>query len=71
MVLIAISGYVMSEPFFWNSGYAIDKFVYRDECLEYYLLPIIEKYHKEGKLVFWSVLACTHYSFLVQDWFNS
>ena len=37
----------MSEPYFRKSGYAIDQYMYHEECLESYLLPYIEKYHKE------------------------
>ena len=54
-----------------KSGYAIDQYVYRDECLEPYLLPFIEKYNKEDKFMFWPDLASAHYAFLVQDWLNS
>ena len=52
LVWIAISGSGMSEPYFRKSGYAIDQHVYRDECIELYLLPFIEKYHKEDYLCF-------------------
>ena len=58
----------MSEPYFRKSGYAIDQYLYRDECLEPCLLPFIEKYHKEDKFEFWPDLAS---AFLVQDWLNS
>ena len=64
MVSIAISG--MSEPYFRKSGYASDQYEYRDECLEPYLLPFIEKYHKDDILfVFWPDLASANYAFLV------
>ena len=56
----------MSEPYFRKSGYASDQYEYRDECLEPYLLPFIEKYHKDDILfVFWPDLASANYAFLV------
>ena len=42
---IAISGSGKSKLYFRMSGYAIDQYVYRDECLEPYSLPFVEKYH--------------------------
>ena len=44
-VWIAISPKGMTEPFFRESGLAINRFVYRDESLNPYLLLFIEKYH--------------------------
>ena len=67
LVCVAISGSGMSESYFQKSGYAIDQYVNRDECLENYLLPFVEKYHKEDNFVFWSDMASVHYAFLIQD----
>ena len=61
----------MFESCFRKSGYAIDQYVYLDECLEPYLMSFIENYHKEDKYVFWPDLASAHYAFLFRDWLNS
>jgi len=42
LVWIAISPKGMTEPFFRESGLAINRYVYRDECLDPYLLPFIK-----------------------------
>jgi hypothetical protein len=53
LVWIAISPMGMSEPYFRQQGMAVNRFVYRDEILEPFLLPFIKKYHKHDKYVFW------------------
>ena len=46
LVWIAISPKGMTEPFFRESALAINRYVYRDESLDPYLLPFIKKYHR-------------------------
>jgi hypothetical protein len=46
-------------------------FVYRDECLDPYLLPFIKKYHRIDQYVFWPDQASAHYSKEVIDWLKS
>jgi hypothetical protein len=55
IVWIAISPKGITKPFFRESGLAINRFVYCDECLDSYLLPFIEKYH-------WPDQASAHYA---------
>ena len=55
----------MSETYFRKSGYAIDQYVYHDECLEPYLLKLIEKYQKIHKFVFWPDLASAHFRYKI------
>jgi hypothetical protein len=71
LVWIAISPKGMTEPFFRESGLAINRFVYRDECLDPYLLPFIKKYHRNDQYVFWPDQASAHYAKEVKDWLNS
>ncbi len=71
LVWIAISPKGMTEPFFRESGLAINRFVYRDECLDPYLLPFIKKYHRNDQYVFWPDQASAHYAKEVIEWLNS
>jgi hypothetical protein len=49
----------------------VNRFVYRDELLEPFLLPFIKKYHKHDKYVFWPDQTSSHYAKEVQDWLFS
>jgi hypothetical protein len=71
LVWIAISPMGMSEPYFRQQGMAVNRFVYRDEILEPFLLPFIKKYHKHDNYVFWPDQASSHYAKEVQDWLFS
>ena len=71
LVWMAISPLGISKPYFRNSGMAVNRFVYRDEILEPYLLPFIKKYHKHDKYVFWPDQASAHYAKEVQEWLVS
>ena len=71
LVWIAISPLGISKPYFRKSGYAINRYVYRDEVLEPYLLPFIQKYHKHDNYVFWPDQASSHYAKEVLDWLKS
>ena len=46
LVWIAISP---KETFFCESGLAINRYVYLDECLDPYLLLFIKKYHRNDQ----------------------
>jgi len=48
LVWIAISPMGICKPYFRNSGNAINIYMYRDEVLKPYLLPFIQKYHKNN-----------------------
>jgi len=61
----------MSEPYFRQQGMAVNRFVYRDEKLEPFLLTLIKRYHKHDKYVFWPDQASSHYAKEVQDWLFS
>jgi len=61
----------MTEPFFCESGLVINRYVYRDECLDPYLLLFIKKYHRNDQYVFWPDQASAHYAKVVIDWLNS
>jgi len=45
--------------------------VYRDECLEPFLIPFIKKYHRDDTYVFWPDQASAHYAKEVQDYLNT
>ena len=49
----------------------LNRFVYRDEILEPFLLPFIKNYHKHDKYVFWPDQASSHDAKVVQDWLFS
>jgi hypothetical protein len=71
LVWIAISPKGISKPYFRNSGLAINRYVYRDECLDPFLIPFINKYHKDDIYVFWPDQASAHYAKEVQDYLNT
>ncbi len=56
-----------SEPYLRQQGMAANRFVYRDEILKPCLLPLIKKYHKHYKYVFWPDQASSHYAKDVKD----
>jgi hypothetical protein len=58
--IFAISPMEMSEPYFRQQGMAVNRFVYRDEILKPCLLPLIKKYHKHDKFVFWPDQTNSH-----------
>ena len=49
----------------------INRYVYRDECLEPFLISFIKKYHKDDTYVFWPDQASAHYAKEVQDYLNT
>ena len=52
LVYIVISPRGVSVPFIQPSGYAVNQFIYRDNCLASSLLPFIKKYHPDGNYIF-------------------
>ena len=50
---------------FFKSGYSINQYLYREECLEAFLLRFIKNNHKVI-FVFWPVLASSHYAFFTR-----
>ena len=67
LVWIAISPKRINKPCFRNSGFTINRYVYRDEYLEPFLIAYIKKYHKDDTYVFWPDQASAHYAKEVQD----
>ena len=47
---------------------AINQDMYLEECLVKRLKPFIDKYHSNGKYLFWSDLASAHYATKVLCW---
>lgn len=62
MLYIAVSSKGVSEPYFKPSGLAINKEIYKNECLAKILIPFIKKYHTNDDYVFWPDKASSHYA---------
>ena len=69
LVWICISNCGMSQPYFTPSGMAINQKVYLEECIIKRLMPFINKYHSDGKYLFWPDLASAHYAKIVTSYF--
>ena len=70
MIWMAISVKGMSNIFVVKSGNAVNGSVYKDKCLPK-LKKFINKYHSDGKYVFWRDLAPSHYAKSVQEAYDS
>ena len=47
---------------YFKSGLAINRKIYRDECIRKNLIPFIKKYYRDDKYVLWPDLASSHYA---------
>lgn len=71
LVWLTVSSKGISQPFIGKcGGPAISKTVYINKCLSK-LLPFIEKYHKDDKILFWPDLASSHYAKDTIDWLRA
>jgi transposase len=69
LVWIAMSERGISEPLFRKQGAcAINRWIYRDECLKPKLLPFIKQYHADNNCIFWPDKASCHYANEVEKW---
>ncbi|KAL4492613.1 hypothetical protein ABPG72_007726 [Tetrahymena utriculariae] len=57
----------ISQPYFRESGLAINQEIYLTECIKKKLVPFIKKYHSEEDYIFWPDLASSHYAKTVID----
>lgn len=62
LVWLAISSKGRSVPYFHFSREAINQKNYQNECITQRLVPFIEKYHQNKKIIFWPDLATAHYA---------
>lgn len=62
MVCIAISPKGHSRVYYHRGPMAITSEIYRNNCLNNYLLPFIRKHHSDGQYLFWPDLASAHYA---------
>jgi hypothetical protein len=58
---LAVSEGGISEPVFFKADLAVNKEVYISKC-QPILHKIIQKHHKNEKIVFWPDLAFSHYA---------
>jgi hypothetical protein len=62
MLYIVVSNKGVSSPYFLKSGLAVNQNVYQNQCLAKYLLPFINKHHKNDDYIFWPDKASSHYA---------
>lgn len=67
LVWIAASPKGLSEPYLVPSGMAINKEIYKTECIQRRLLPFINTNYSEDEYLLWSDLASSHYANNVLD----
>jgi hypothetical protein len=67
LVWVAISRKGISKMFMCPSGLAVNKEIYKEQCIERRLIPFIEKYHSQDEIIFWPDLASAHYAETVCD----
>jgi len=67
MVWLALSKKGISDAYICPSGLAVNQVIYKEECLERRLIPFIETYHPQDKIIFWPDLASSHYAESVCD----
>ena len=67
MVRLSISQKVISEPFFCQSGGALNSETYRKGCVTKRLVPFIDEKHTGDEALFWPDLASCHYARETQD----
>ncbi|KAL4465543.1 hypothetical protein ABPG72_013992 [Tetrahymena utriculariae] len=70
LVWICFSNEGLSQPYFIESGLAINQQIYLKECIQKILLPLLQKYHSDGNYVFWPDLASSHYANSVTKFLN-
>lgn len=71
LVWVAISARGISEPFIRKQrSCAINKDIYREECLEKRLLPFLHKHHSDFNYVFWPDKATSHYANANREWMD-
>ena len=71
MVWVAISNRGISKPLFRSSkSEAVDSDIYKNECLEKRLLPLICKHHPDSNYIFRPDLAGCHYSRQTIAWMD-
>lgn len=58
----AVSEKGVSDYFCWPSGRAVNQKIYETECLKKRLVPFIERYHANDKILFWPDKASSHYA---------
>lgn len=59
----------VSDPFV-STG-TVNGEVYLKECLKKRLMPFIQKYHQNSKVLFWMDMASSHYKKEVTDWLTA
>ena len=62
LVWIAFSARGFSEPLVRESGFAVNQYVYKEECLEARLIPFLKEHHSDQNYIFWPDLANAHYA---------
>ena len=67
MLYIAISENGISKPYFRRSGLAINKDVYKNNCLNKILIPFIRQHHSNSNYLFWPDKASAHYALSVTN----
>ena len=60
----------ISQPCFRSSDMAVNRYVYRVEILESFLLPF-KKYHLKDQYAFWPDQASFNYAHVVREWLIS
>ena len=71
LVWIAISERGLSKPFFLQKKASLTGQIYRDQCIQQYLVPFLDKYHQDGDFYFWPDLASAHYAHETTDLLRS
>ncbi|KAJ3661692.1 hypothetical protein Zmor_006079 [Zophobas morio] len=62
MLYTVVSNRGVSEPFFKESGLAVNQEVYKNQCLAKILVPFINKYHSDDNYIFWPDKVSSHYA---------
>ncbi|KAL4490738.1 hypothetical protein ABPG72_021792 [Tetrahymena utriculariae] len=62
LIWICISPLGISQPYFQESGLAVNQNIYLEQCIKKRIIPFIKKYHSDNNYVFWPDLASTHYA---------
>lgn len=70
LVWIAVSESGVSQPFFAKQKQAITQETYFRDCIKARLMPFIQMYHIQEKVLFWPDLATSHYSHKVMDYLD-
>lgn len=62
LVWLAFSARGRSAAYIAPSGLSVNQDIYAKECIQKRLVPFIEKYHNDGRYVFWPDMATSHYA---------